>query len=164
MHIQKVQNQKLSALKGLGVVALIFVAIYAVSIVTSLLTPLIGSLAASIAFWVAGILVALWTMRRFILSYSYGLGPNVLRVAYAYGRYERVMTDIYLNNILNAGTLEDMRTRYPSARVNRAIRPGCALSTLAVAVRDNGVPAIYLLQPDETIRTALEGSARKNRK
>lgn len=164
MHIQKVQNQKLSALKGLGVVALIFAVIFAASIVTSLLTPVIGSLAASIAFWAAGILVALWTMRRFILSYSYGMGPNVLRVAYAYGRYERVMTDIYFGNILNAGTLEDMRDRYPGARVNRATRPGCAIPALAVAVRDNGAPAIYLLQPDETIRTALEETARKNRK
>lgn len=164
MHIQKVQNQRLNALKGIGVVVGIFVAIYAVSIVTSLLTPAIGSLAASIVFWAAGILIALWTMRRFILSYSYGLGSNVLRVAYAYGRYERVMTDIYFNNILNAGGLEDMRARYPGARVNRATRPGCAIPALAVAVRDNGATAIYLLQPDETIRAALEETARKNRK
>lgn len=164
MHLQKVRSPRLSALKGLGVVLGIFAAIFAVSIVTGLLTPVIGSIAATVAFWAAGLLIALWTMRRFILSYTYGLGPNVLRIAYAYGRYERVMADIYFNNILNAGSLGDMRTRYPNARVNRATRPACAIPTLAVAARDNGAPAIYLLQPDDTIRAAIEETARKNRK
>lgn len=164
MHLQKVRNPRLSALKGIAVVLGIFAAIFAVSIITGLIAPLIGGTASAVIFWGAGALIALWTMRRFILCYSYGLGPNVLRIAFAYGRYERVMTDVYFNNILNAGSLEDMRTRYPDARVTRASLSACPIPTLALAVRDDGKPAIYLLQPDDTIRAALEEVAKKNRK
>ena len=164
MHLQKVRSRKLGALKGLGVVAGIFAVLFALTFITQILIPFIGEGWASLLFWGLGALVALWTMRRFVLTYSYGLGTNMLRVTFAYGRYERVMVDLYFNNILNAGTLSDMTTRYPSARVNRATRPGCDISPLAVAARDNGVTSIYLLQPDEVIRAKLEEVARKNRK
>lgn len=164
MHLQQIRNAKMSALKGIGVVLALLAVILLVSVVTELITPLVGSLAATILFWGAGIAVALWTMRRFVLTYTYALGPNVLRISFAYGRYERIMTDLYLNNILNAGSLDDMRARYPNARVNRATRPACSIPALAVAARDNGKPAIFLLQPDDTIRAALEETAKKNRK
>lgn len=164
MHLQQIRNAKLSTLKGIAVVLALVAVILLISVVTDLLTPLIGDLAAAILFWGAGIAVALWTMRRYILTYTYALGPNVLRISFAYGRYERIMTDLYLNNILNAGSLEDMRARYPNARVNRATRPACSIPTLAVAARDNDKPAIFLLQPDEIIRAKLEETAKKNRK
>lgn len=164
MHLQKVQNRKLSALKGLGVVAGIFAALVVLTLLTQVLSALVSELAGSVIFWVGGIAIALWTMRRFILTYTYALGTNMIRIAYAYGRYERVMVDLYFNNILNAGTLDEMRDRYPSARVNRATRPACDLEPLAVAARDNGATAIFLLQPDSVIREALEEVAKKNRK
>ena len=164
MHLQKVRNSKPGALKGLGIVAGIFAALFVITFITQMLIPFIGEGLSSLLFWGCGALIALWTMRRFVLTYSYGLGTNVLRVTFAYGRYERVMSDIYFNHIVNAGTLSDMRTRYPSARVNRATRPGCDIEPLAVAARDNGVISIYLLQPDGVIRPKLEEVARKNRK
>jgi len=164
MHLQKVRNQPLKALQGLGVVLGIFAALLVLTFVTQLLIPLAGELAASLIFWGLGVLAALWTMRRFILTFSYGLGTNVLRIAYAYGRYERVMVDLYFNNIRQTGDLDALRARYPNARVNRATRPGCPIPTLAVAARDNGVTAIYLLQPDEIIRKALEDAAKRNNK
>lgn len=164
MHQQKIRSPRLNILQGLGAVLGILAAIFAASVITTMLIPLIGNTAATIIFWGVGVVTALWTMRRFVLSYTYVLGPNVLRISFAYGRYERVMNDIYFNNIFNAGSLADMRARYPSARVNRATRPACAFPELAIAVRDDGKPAIYLLQPDETIRAALEEVAKKNRK
>ena len=164
MHLQKVRNSKPGALKGLGIVAGIFAALFVITFITQMLIPFIGEGLSSLLFWGCGTLIALWTMRRFVLTYSYGLGTNVLRVTFAYGRYERVMVDLYFNNILNAGTLSDMTARYPSARVNRATRPGCDIEPLAVAARDNGVVSIYLLQPDEIIRPKLEEVAKKNRK
>lgn len=164
MHLQKIRNRKLGALKGLGVVLAIFAALFVVTFITQLLIPFIGEGPSSLLFWGVGALIALWTMRRFVLTYSYGLGTNVLRVTFAYGRYERVMADLYFNNILNAGALDDMRARYPNAKVNRATRPGCEIKHLAVAAKDNGVVSIYLLQPDRVIREKLEEVAKKNRK
>ena len=162
MYLQKVRNRKMGALKGLGVVAGIFAALFITTFITQILIPVIGEAISSLLFWGVGALIALWTMRRFVLSYSYGLGANVLRITFAYGRYERVMTDLYFNNIRHAGTLEEMRKRYPSARVNRATRPGCDIEPLAVAARDNGVISIYLLQPDETIRAKLIEAVKAN--
>ena len=164
MHLQKIRNRKLGALKGLGVVLAIFAALFVVTFITQFLIPFIGEGPSSLLFWGVGALIALWTMRRFVLTYSYGLGTNVLRVTFAYGRYERVMADLYFNNILNAGALDDMRARYPNAKVNRATRPGCEIEHLAVAAKDNGVVSIYLLQPDGVIREKLEEVAKKNRK
>ena len=164
MHLQKIRNRKLGALKGLGVVLAIVAALFVVTFITQFLIPFIGEGPSSLLFWGVGALIALWTMRRFVLTYSYGLGTNVLRVTFAYGRYERVMADLYFNNILNAGALDDMRARYPNAKVNRATRPGCEIEHLAVAAKDNGVVSIYLLQPDGVIREKLEEVAKKNRK
>lgn len=164
MHLQKVQNRPLKTLQGIGVVAALLAVLLVLTFVTQLLIPLTGELVSSILFWGCGVFIALWTMRRYVLTFSYGLSASLLRVSYAYGRYERVMSDIYLNNILNAGALDDLRARYPNARVNRATRPTCPIAPLAIACKDDGRVAIYLLQPDEKIREVLMETAKKNRK
>lgn len=164
MHLHKVQNPPIKPLKGLAVVVGLIAVIVAANLLSQLIAPLIGNVPAAIAFYGVGVLAALWTMRRYILKYTYLLESNILHITFAYGRYERSMADIYLNNILNAGSLEDMRARYPNARVSKATRPACPTPALAIACKDGGSPAIYLLQPDEVIRETLEEVARKNRK
>lgn len=161
MHLHKVQNQPLKPAKGFAVVVALIAAIVAVNFLTQLLAPLIGGLGATILFYGFGILAALWTMRRYVLKYTYLLESNILHITFAYGRFERSMADIYLNNVLATGSLEDMRARYPNARVARATRPACPIPTLALACKYGGSPAIYLLQPDEEIRKALVDAARK---
>lgn len=164
MYQHTVRNRKLSPLQGIGVVALLLAAVFADSLLTKLIAPLTGDGAAALVFWALGILLALWTMRRFVLAYSYSLNSNMLRITYAYGRYQRAMAEIYLNNILSAGALEDVRRRYPDARVSRATRPTCPLEPLAVACRNNGRAEIFVLQPDEKIRQVLMERAKQNRK
>ena len=164
MHLQKVQNRPLKAAQGalvvLGLIAVIFLA----SAAMQLLAPWIGEAAASVAFWAVGIGVALWTMRRFILCYSYALNGVMLRVTFAYGRYERPMRDVYLNSVAFAGALDEARERYPDARVQRATRPGCAFAPLAVAYSDGARFRILLLQPDDEIREALLAAATPKKK
>ena len=164
MHLHKVRNRPLTTLKGIGVVLGLVGVILLDSLITGLLIPWTGELVCAILFWGIGILVALWTMRRYVLTYSYGLGPNLLRVAFAYGRWERVMSDIYFNNILNAGSLEEMKKRYPGARVTRADLPHCDIEPMTIACTDGGKPALFVLQPDEVIREKLVEVAKKNRK
>ena len=91
MHLQKVQNPPLKAIQGVLVVLGLIAVIVLASVVLQLLSPWIGAAAASIAFWVVGIGVALWTTRRFIMSYTYALNGVMLKVTFAYGRYERAM-------------------------------------------------------------------------
>lgn len=164
MHRQKVQNRPLSAVRGLLVVAGLIAVLVVASTALSLLAPSIGEGAASIVFWIVGIAAALWTMRRFILCYSYALNGVMLRVTYAYGRYERPMCDVYLRSVLAAGAPEDIRKRWSSARVQRATRPGCALEPLAVAYNDGNRTAILVVQPDDDIRQALLDAAKPKKK
>lgn len=48
MHQQKVRSPRLNVLQGLGVVIGILAAIFAASVITTLLIPLIGNTAATI--------------------------------------------------------------------------------------------------------------------
>lgn len=164
MHQQKLRSRPLSTLQGIAVVLGLIAAGLADALLANVLARIAPALVSATVFWGVGALLALWAMRRYVLSYSYILSGTVLRISFAYGRYERVMTDIYRNNILACGTLDEMRKRYPGARVNRACLKGCDLPILAVACRDNGKPAVYLIQPDDEIREAVEASAHANRK
>ena len=164
MHLQKVQNPPLKAIQGVLVVLGLIAVIVLASVVLQLLSPWIGAAAASIAFWVVGIGVALWTTRRFIMSYTYALNGVMLKVTFAYGRYERAMREIYLNNVVFAGAPEAVRKRYPDARVQRAIRPRCSIDPFAVAYNDGNRIAIFVLQPDDEIRTALSVAAHPKKK
>lgn len=164
MHQQIVKNQPLKTWQGLLVVVGIIAAILLDSLITGLITPLVGGAIAAVFFWGAGILVALWTMRRFVLSYSYVLSGTALKITHIYGRYQRPMEDVYLNTLLACGTPEEMRKRFSGARVSRAVRPKCDLEHFAIAYTSGGNTRILILQPDETIREALTQRARKKGK
>lgn len=161
MHQQQVRNPKPNTIQGLLIVLGLVAAIILDSFLAQILMPLIGNALGSLVFWAVGIALAMWTMRRFIMSYSYALTPSLLKITFAYGRYQRPFAEVYLNNILHTGSLEDMKKRYPGARVQNATRKGCALAAYAVAHRDNGRVTILLLQPDETIRAALTTAGKK---
>lgn len=161
MHLHKVKNDPLKPLQGVLTVLLLVGAVLLDSFIFQLLTPLLGEGNAALLFWAFGVLIVLWAMRRFVLTYTYGLSSTLLRITFAYGRYERAMEEIYLNNVVYAGEPADVRAKYPSARVRKAIRSGCPLPHYAVAHRDNGSVVITLLQPDGPIREALTAAARK---
>lgn len=161
MHRQQLLNPPLKALKGLLVVVALVAAVLLDSLLAQLLTAVTSELVASIFFWCAGVAIALWTLHRYVMGYSYVLSSSLLSVAHLYGRYERRMEDIYLNNIVFAGAPEAVRKRYPDARVHRAVLPRNPAEVLAIAYRDDGKTAILLLQPDPQIRAALESACRK---
>ncbi len=163
MHRQQLHSPKPGTFKGIGIVLALVLAMLLISVVTDLLRPAVGDMFAAILFWGLGVLLALWTMRRYVLSYTYELEANLLRITFAYGRYQRPMTEIYFNNIQNFGAPDDMKARYPGAKIHRATRPG-DLPIMAVACRDNGSTALFHIQPDDQIRARLEEVARKNRK
>lgn len=165
MHQQKIRRQKISILQGVAVVLGILVLALADALLASVLVQYVSATVGTTVFWGLGALLALFVMRRYILSYSYILSSNLIRISYAYGKYERVLVDMYLRNILSCGTLEEMKQRYPKARVNHADLKSCPLETLTVACKDNGQPSLYILQPDDQIRQAIaEAAAAKKKK
>ena len=161
MHLQKVTNPPLKPLQGLLAVFGLLAALLLDSALCRLLSLAVGDAISAAVFWIVGIVIALWAMRRYVLAYSYGLTSKLLRVTFAYGRYERLMLDLYLNNIVLAGAPDDVKRRYPDARVQRAVCSRNPLEVLAIAHRDNGRISILLLQPDSTISATLRaGRAR----
>ena len=161
---QKVQNPPLKSFQALLVVVGIVAVLILDSILCQLLVNVMPAGTATILFYAVGVLVALWVMRRFILSYTYAMNDTVLRIAYTYGRYERLMGDIYLSNLVACGTLADMQTRFPSARVRRAVLPKCTLDHFAIVTKSSDETLIYLLQPTPELHAALKETVRENRK
>ena len=78
-----------------------------------------------------------------------------------YGRYARPMVDVWFTSVLAYGAPEEVRARFPSAPVNRATRPHCALETFAMAHTSEGRTVVTLVQPDERLRAHLLGALKK---
>lgn len=163
MHQQTVKNPPLKFGKGILAVATLMVMVIADSVLTQMLEPWLGAGTAVVIFWVLGALIAMYAMRRYVMSFSYAANGNMLQITFAYGRYRRMMEEIYYNNMLYSGSLEDMKKRCPGARVNRATRPGCELEAFAVAYRSNGKPCIMVLQPDEKMKEIIVQATKKKK-
>ena len=164
MHRQRVSNPPIKAVQGLLIVVGLLAVLMLDSAVTRLLAAVIGSTVSALLFWIVGIAVALWTMRRYVLAYSYALSGTMLQVTFAYGRYERAMAQVYLNSVLFTGTPEEAKTCYPDSRKQTAVRPRCEIEPMAAVYNDGRGTVILTLQPDEKIREALNGAARGKKK
>ena len=164
MHQQKVQNPPTSPLQGIAVVLGLVAAALADTLLSQVLQMYINDIFAFVVFWVLGMSLAAWVIHRYALSYVYNMNSVMLQVNYSYGRRQRLMIEIYFANVLACGTLEEMKAAYPDARPHYACLKRCSLPTLTVACRDNGKPALYILQPDEAITERLLQAAAQQRK
>ncbi|MBR1560029.1 MAG: hypothetical protein IJ646_07280 [Clostridia bacterium] len=151
---QRVENPAPSGLKGVALIALVAAAVLAGSNFFYFIGQWIGT-ASSILFLLYGALVAWLLLDRYVLKFIYTCDGNCLRVCRAYGNRERFMADVWLNGVQACGTLDDMRRRFPGAKVQRATKRECPLEPLAVAYNDAGRTAIMVLQPNEELRKII---------
>ena len=157
---QRVTNRPVGGMRGVALIALIAASVIVGSNFFYFLGRWIGSVS-SLLFIIYGIFIAWLLLDWYVKGYIYTCGNGCLRVCRTYGRYERFMADIWLNGLQACGTLEDMKCRFPKARVQRAVKPECSLESLAVAYNDAGRTAIMVLQPDADIRGAIINAVRK---
>ena len=151
---QKVRNRQPDALRGAGVVLGVTVAVLAGSALFSRLERWIGTLS-SVGFLLYGVAVAWFLMDWYVLSYIYTTAGGVLRVCRCYGKRERFMVDVRLDDVRGYGTPEEMKSRFPGARFTRATRPQCPFAPLALAHRQGDKTAILVIQPDDAMRARL---------
>lgn len=151
---QKLHNRQPNALQGLGLIALIALAVLAGSAFFTRLEAHIGTLA-SLGFIAYGCAIAWFLLDWYVMGFIYTSNADCLRVCRTYGKRERFMTDVWLNQVTAYGTLEEMKKRAPGARVYRATRSQCEYEPLALAYRESGKPAIIVLQPDDAMRAHL---------
>ena len=160
---QTVTNRRPDALRGLGVIALTALAVIAGSAFFTRLGPTLGS-AASMGFLLYGAAIAWFLLNWYVMGFVYTANDDCLRVCRFYGKRERFMADVWLNQLLASGTEEEMKRRFPGATVSHATKPQCPLEPLALAYRENGKTAILVIQPDDAIREHLEKAMKKARK
>lgn len=159
---QRLHNRRPGALAGIGVVALIALAAAAGSAFFYRLLPRLGALA-SVGFIAYGCAIAWLVLDRYALEYVYAANADCLRVCRAYGKRERFLLDVWLNQVVAWGEPDALKQRFPDARVRRATREQCPFEPLALAYRSDGKVSILVLQPDETMRAHLIAAIREKK-
>ena len=152
---QRIQNKQPSALQGLllviGIVALFAALSFVCSVVQAYLNQTLGS----VLFWAAGAAVAYAVLREIVMGYQYTYNGMVLRIERIYGSRARFVEDIAVRRLRGMGTLEELKAKFPGAKVVRATRRQCSLPEVAVAYEDGGNVRIALIQPNDEMREVL---------
>ena len=162
---QVVGHKKMTPARGfLVVLALVAVLVLINYIVLDYLAGWIGYTAASIGFWVIGILLALYVLRVYVVRYGYEIDGGVLRLTRSYGKRARFIEDIYLRQIVFTGTPEAAKKRYPETRRVRALYCRSDLPTLAVVYKGSDGVKTALIQADAQTRALLDAAVKGNRK
>lgn len=162
---QIVEHKKLSAARGILLIALLIAALIGLDYFCARLLPrVIGVRAASLLFWVFGGVIALAMLRVYVVKFIYELTDDVLRLERSYGKRPRHIEDIYLNRIFFVGDPAEAKQRCPNARRVSATREDAGFPTVAVLYRTSDGNGLALIQPNEELRAKLEERARENRK
>ena len=154
---QTVYNRKLSDFQGFLVVLGLVIALIALNyLVIDVLAKFLGYTAASIGFWLCGILLGLWVFHEFIEAYQYELTEDVLRLSRAYGKRTRLIEDIYLSQLVFVGDPASARTKNPNARILKAYHKKCTIPVTAVVYDSADGKKTALIQANEEILTELK--------
>ena len=154
MLSQKLQNKQPTPLQGVGLVLVIALAAVAGSAFFTRLAPRLGNLA-SLLFIAYGCAIAYFLLNWYGMSFLYTATDDCLRLCRAYGKRERFMADVWLNQVVAYGTPEEIKQKHPDAPVTRATRTQCEYAPLALAYREGGRVRAVILQPDAAMREHL---------
>ena len=102
-------------------------------------------------------------LNQLVMAYQYTWNGMVLRVERMYGKRARFAGDIALRHLRGLGTLEEMRGKFPGAKVTRAVRRQCPLARLAVAFTDSEGMHIFEIQPNDELRDRLYAALREGK-
>ena len=166
---QSIGHKKLNPLQGLllilGLAAVMillnYVAINLVATWFSRLSSRAGTIAGLVTFWGVGGGVALQVLRVYIARVSYTMTEDLLRMSRFYGKRERHIEDIYLNQLLFVGAPEDARKRYGKLHCTRATHSSCKLARTALVYKNSAGTRMALIQADDELKAALTQRVKK---
>lgn len=157
MKQQKVYNRKLSDFQGfLVVMGLVIVLIALNYLVIDVLARFLSYTAASIGFWVVGILVGLWVFHEFIEAYQYEMDEDILRLNRAYGKRTRHIEDIYLSRLIFIGDPAEAAAKNPQARRVNAFHKKCKIPKTAVVYDSSSGKRMAILNLNDELLTELK--------
>ena len=160
---QSIGHKKLNPLQGLLLIVCLLAILFLVNYLAidlfgawfSRISERAGGLAGLIAFWVIGGFIALQVLRVYVARISYTLTEDLLRMSRFYGKRERHIEDIYLNQLLFVGAPEDARKRYGKLRCTRATHSSCKLERTALVYKNSSGMRMALIQANDELKAAL---------
>lgn len=158
---QVVAHKKLGALQGALVILGLLAVLIALNYLSgTVLARWIGANPAALIFWLLGALVAWQVLRVYIVRYCYTLDSGLLRLTRAYGKRERHIEDIYLNQLLFVGDPLEAKKRFPGAKKLRALHVSAQQPVTAVVYKNPSGLRVALIQANEEIKAQLRNQLR----
>ena len=152
---QVIGGRKVSPLRGILIIALIFV-IFIVLVVGLLLLEMTTSFRhGKVALWAIGIAAALYMMFFYVRSFEYELDSFELRISRRYGNRVRLMAGVITRNMRFAGSREEAKKRFPKTREYRACHRTCPYERFTVVYDTDGETRMVTLQPEPALREAI---------
>ena len=159
---QTIQNRQPKGLQGAGLVLLVALAAVAGSTFFTRMQARLGAWASAL-FIAYGCAIAWFLLNWYALRFVYTANADCLRVCRIYGKRERFMVDVWLNQVVAYGAPDEVKARCPDAPVSQATRAQCELAPLALAYKQDGKTRILVIQPDENMRAHLMGVLKKKK-
>ena len=157
---QTIQNRQPKGLQGAGLVLLVALAAVAGSTFFTRMQARLGAWASAL-FIAYGCAIAWFLLNWYALRFVYTANADCLRVCRIYGKRERFMVDVWLNQVVAYGAPDEVKQRCPDAPVSQATRAQCELAPLALAYKQDGKTRILVIQPDEKMQAHLMGVLKK---
>lgn len=161
---QDVKANSLNWWQGILLILGIMAAIFAVGQLAGVLQRLITYSAASIGTWVAGGVIALAVVRRFVLGYRYTLEGGTLQVDYVYGKRARFMTQALLRQAVMFDTAANVKEKYPGVKVLKAVKEAPAEKQMALCLKEADGPKILVFEPNEEMTAKIREEIAAERK
>ena len=166
---QSIGHKKLKPLQGVlliiglfaALILLNYVAIDFVGLWFSRISERAGTIAGLVAFWGLGGGIALQVLRVYVARVGYTMNEDLLRMSRFYGKRERHIEDVYLNQLLFVGTLADAQKRFGKLRCTKATHPSCKLPRTALVYKTSSGTHMALIQADEDMKAALTQRVKK---
>ncbi len=159
---QTIQNRQPKGLQGAGLVLLVALAAVAGSTFFTRMQARLGAWASAL-FIAYGCAIAWFLLNWYALRFVYTANADCLRVCRIYGKRERFMVDVWLNQVVAYGAPDEVKARCPDAPVSQATRAQCELAPLALAYKQDGKTRILVIQPDEKMQAHLLGVLKKKK-
>ena len=160
MYRQKIKDTSLTGFKGVLLVLAVLAAALLGSAFFTLLSRTLGNIA-SIAFIGYCCVIAWFLLSYYVMGFVYATDNGCLRICRIYGKRERFMCDVWLNTVLAYGDPGEVRSRFPEARIDIAVKKQCKLDVFAIAYKTDGKTVILHIQPDDTMKEKLLAVLRK---
>ena len=171
---QRLTGQKLKFWQGCLLVVLVALFLFAAQFVLTflqytltyfrILDATTAYTISSIAYWLFGGLLGLKFLRDYVLNYLYTANTKQLRVERIYGPGRpRFFEDVYFSRLKALGEVEEMKKRFPTAKILRATLRRDKLPVKALAYDSTEGMKILLFQPNDELWAHLQAVLREKK-